>query len=165
MSAFDWKVLHVKPRCEKKLVTWCTNLHVPCYLPLRQKKRIVQRRKVFVELPLFPGYVFAEFRMEMHKLSILQSQHVVRIIDPGHNMRLAKELVMIRKALRLNPDVTPEPPLEKGCHVRIVSGPFMGIVGIVEQVKKKMRVILNVEMIGQSISVNANSDEVEVIQD
>lgn len=72
---------------------------------------------------------------------------------------------MIRKALRVNPQLEAELPLSKGSHVRIIDGPFMGVEGIVARVKNKMRVILNVEMIGQAIAVTAEIAQVEVLKE
>lgn len=78
----DWKVLYVKPRCEKKVAEYCNLYRIPYFLPLCEKRRIVQRRKVLVTLPLFPGYVFAEFP-SAQRLTLLQTNQLVRILDPG----------------------------------------------------------------------------------
>ena len=57
----DWAVLHVKPRCEKKVDDFCATFQIGRYLPLRKETKIYQRRKVTVEKPVFPRYVFAAF--------------------------------------------------------------------------------------------------------
>ena len=54
-----WHVLHVKPRTEKKVAEFCELRRVLPYLPLREETKIYQRRKVTVQKPAFPGYVFA----------------------------------------------------------------------------------------------------------
>ena len=54
----DWKVLFVKPRTEKKVAEYCKLYGIDFYLPLREQTRNVQRRKISVIMPLFPGYVF-----------------------------------------------------------------------------------------------------------
>ena len=53
-----WYVSHVKPRCEKKLVEYCTHHGITSELPLRQETKIYQRRRVTVQKPVFPGYAF-----------------------------------------------------------------------------------------------------------
>lgn len=159
----DWKVLFVKPRCEKKLAEYCLRNGIGFYLPMREQVRVVQRQKRKAILPLFPGYVFTTFPRE-GRTKLLQSHMVARILEPPRTSELARSLVMIRRALAAAPELTPEPKLVKGMKVKIVSGPFMGIEGIVEKSISKVRVVLNIEMIGQSVSVSAEADQLEIAE-
>ena len=76
---------------------------------------------------------------------------------------MLRDLVMVRKALRANPMLTTAKPLTKGRLVRIISGPFAGIEGRVARVTAKMKIVLNIEMIGQATAVEIESDIVEVL--
>jgi len=158
-----WKVLFVKPRTEKKVSGYCELFGVHYYLPLRKKTRIIQRRKVTVELPLFPGYVFVRLPPSQ-RLLMLQTNLLVRILEPRKPRKLLRDLVMVRRALRVNPHVTTARPLAKGMKVRIIAGPFMGIDGLVTRIASKTKVVLNVDMIGQAITVETEADFVEVQQ-
>ncbi|MCL1921896.1 MAG: hypothetical protein FWG50_12630 [Kiritimatiellaeota bacterium] len=157
-----WKVIFVKPRTEKKLSEYCGLYGIRYYLPLRKKTRIVQRRKVTVDLPLFPGYVFVRLHPSQ-RLALLQSNLIVRILEPLKPRRLLRDLVMVRRALRVNPHVLTTRPLTKGRLVRIMAGPFMGIEGRVTRITPKMKVVLNVDMIGQAIAVEIEADFVEAL--
>ncbi|MBP5509824.1 MAG: hypothetical protein J6Z49_02780 [Kiritimatiellae bacterium] len=164
MSLVDWKVLYVKPRCEKKMAAFCASYGIPYYLPTSVKTRIVQRRKVNVDLPLFPGYVFAEFPMDS-RLKLLQTNLLVRILVPERPFLLARQLVMVRKALHADPMLTAEPPLEKGMNVRVIDGPMMGIIGTIERLASKLRVVVNIEMIGQAVAMTVDRNQVMVLSD
>jgi len=157
-----WKVLFVKPRTEKKVSEYCRIYGIRHYLPLRKKMRIVQRRKVTVDLPYFPGYVFVRLPPSQ-RLQMLQSNLLVRILEPLHPRKMLRDLVMVRRALRVNPHLLTTRPLTKGRLVRIVAGPFMGVEGRVTRLTSKMKVVLNVDMIGQAIAVETESDFVEVL--
>jgi len=157
-----WKVFFVKPRTEKKVTEYCKLFGIRYYLPLRRKTRIVQRRKVTVEVPLFPGYVFVRLP-PAQRLQMLQSNLLVRILEPLKPRKLLRDLVMVRRALRVNPSLETTRPLTKGKRVRINAGPFRGLEGIVARLSSKMKVVLNVEMIGQATSIAIESDFVDVI--
>lgn len=157
-----WKVLFVKPRTEKKVTEYCTLYGLPFYLPLREKSHVVQRRKVTVKLPVFPGYVFVKFAAPQ-RLQLLQTNLLVRILEPENPRRMLRDLIMVRRALKANPALTAAKPLAKGRLVRIVSGPFMGVEGRVARMAGTLKVVLNVDMIGQAVSVTAEADQVEVL--
>lgn len=158
----NWKVLFVKPRTEKKMTEYCALYGIPFYLPLREKTRVVQRRKVTALIPVFPGYVFARFE-QAQRLQVLQTNLLVRILEPDNPRRLLRDLVMVRRALRANPALAAVKPLAKGRLVRIVRGSFMGIEGRIARMAGTLKVVLNVDMIGQAVSVTAEVDQIEVL--
>ena len=49
------------------------------------------------------------------------------------------------------------PYLEKGKWVRVKSGPLKGLEGIVQRMKGKTRVVLNVDMIKQAVAMEIDS--------
>jgi len=159
----NWKVLFVKPRTEKKITEYCTLYGIPYYLPLREKTRKVNRREFKVSLPVFPGYVFVNLPAS-HKLDLQKTNLLVRILAPFKPRAMLRELIMVRRALRINPSLTPVKPIIKGKRVRIIAGPFMGIEGLVVRLTSKMKVVLNIEMIGQAIAAEVAKDEIEIIE-
>jgi len=71
--------------------------------------------------------------------------------------------VMVRRALRADPALVAEKPLTKGRKVRIISGSFMGVEGRVARMAGTLKVVLNIDMIGQAVSVTAEIGQVEVL--
>lgn len=158
----QWKVFFVKPRAEKKVAEFCALYGIKHYLPLREKRRVAQRRKIIVRVPVFPGYVFAKID-ETQRLQMLKTNLLVRVLDPLQPRRMLRDLIMVRRALRANPALKTVCPLEKGRPVRIVSGPFKGVEGVVARMSGTMKVILNVVMIGQAVAVTAGMEQVEAL--
>jgi transcription antitermination factor NusG len=156
----QWKVFFVKPRAEKKVAEFCSLYGIQYYLPLREKSRVAQRRKIVVRVPVFPGYVFARID-DNQRLQMLKTNLLVRVLEPLKPRRMLRDLVMVRRALRVNPALRPAKPLEAGRPVRIVDGPFKNIEGVVSRMSGTMKVILNVEMIGQAVVVTAEREQVE----
>ena len=157
-----WKVLFVKPRTEKKVAEYCKLYGIDFYLPLRESTRVVKRRKISVIMPLFSGYVFVRL-LPAQKLQLQQTNLLVRILEPSNPRKMLRDLVMVRRALRADPALTPAKPLTKGRLVRIISGPFLGIEGRVARLTAKMKIVLNIEMIGQATAVEIESSIVEVL--
>ena len=150
-----WHVLHVRPRCEKKMADYCATHGLEHYLPLREETKVYQRRRVTVQKPLFSGYVFIVFGIEERTL-VLKSNAVVRILDVTDQRQFVKELEQIRAALGVDPTLGACEAFKQGAKVRIGAGPFQGLEGVVQTIKGKTRVLLNVEMIGQAVPVEVS---------
>lgn len=132
------------------------------YLPLREETKIYQRRRVTVHKPLFPGYFFVTFAPD-ERVQILKTNNVVRILQPLAQRAFLHQLAQIRRALRCDPTLGACAMLEQGRHVRILAGPFQGVEGIVETLKGRTRVLLNIEMIGQAIAVETDREFLALI--
>lgn len=158
--AEHWHVLHVRPRCEKKMAAYCANASLTCYLPLRVERKVYQRRRVEVWKPLFPGYVFVCFQPEQ-RILVLQSGQIVRVLEVKNQAKFIDEIEQVRKALGADPCLQACAGLTAGTMVRITAGPFQGLEGIVVKSKGQARVVLNVEMIGQGVAIEADTDILE----
>jgi transcription antitermination factor NusG len=157
-----WYVLHVKPRCEKKVADHSRQLSLSHYLPLRTEAKVYQRRKVIVEKPLFPGYVFVSFDRDK-RVELLKCNQVVRILEPMNRRQMLHQLAQVRRALRADPALITCMPIQKGRLVRIKGGPFLGVEGRITELKGTTKVILNVEMIGQAVAVTVERQFLEVM--
>ena len=157
-----WYVLHLRPRTEKKVAELCERNRLLHYLPLRRETKIYQRRKVTVEKPVFPGYLFVSMDRD-GRLAVLKTNHVVRIMEPGNRRTLLHQLAQVRRALQADPALIASSGLRKGRRARITGGPFMGIEGVIFEVKGMTRVSLNVEIVGQSVAVVVDPGFLETI--
>lgn len=155
-----WQVVYLKPRLEKKTAELCRTAGIPCYLPVRSRTRTYQRRKVTTEIPVFPGYLFVAVDAP-GRLKLQKTNYVLRFLVPARPFRMLRQLVQIRRALRIDPSLRPVALLQVGRRVRIVAGPFMGVEGVVAKLGSSMRVVLTVEMLGQGLAVQASREQVE----
>ena len=155
-----WHVLHVKPRCEKKMEDYCAGRRLICYLPLREETKIYQRRRVTVHKPVFPGYTFVQFSAAT-RVTVLKSNLVVRDLPVVNQDEFVRQLEQVRLALAADPTLDACGAFTAGRRVRITGGPFMGLEGVVQTVRGKTRVMLNVEMIGQALAVEVGIEMLE----
>jgi len=133
------------------------------YLPLRQETKIYQRRKVTVEKPVFPGYIFVSFDRD-GRLELLKTNNIVRILETADEQRLIHEIEQIRKALTVDATLGAVAALKKGRTVRITGGPFMGVEGQIHELKGSTKVLLNVDMIGRAVAVEVDRDFLELME-
>ena len=144
------------------MADYCLYYKVAHYLPLRQENKVYQRRKVLVEKPVFPGYVFADVPKEQ-RLTVLKSSSLARIIEVVDQTRFVHEIEQVRQALAVDATLGATAALTKGRPVRITAGPFQGLEGVVEQVHGVARVVLNVDMIGQGVRVDVDADMIQLL--
>jgi transcription antitermination factor NusG len=157
-----WQVAHTRPRCEKQVAAYCASRSVEHYLPLRRETKIYQRRKVTVHKPLFPGYVFARLGRDQ-RVTLLRTGQVVRLLAVPDEERLVFELEQVRRALEADPGLVACQAVRQGARVRITTGPFQGLEGVVEAIRGGARVVLNVEFIGQGVPVEVGLDMLEKV--
>lgn len=160
-----WLVIKTRARAEKKVARFCDRLGVSHYLPLRRSVRRYQGRAVVHDVPIFTGYVFAQIALaELGQLEELR--HVAHCMVPDLSMekgliRELNDLQLLSKAAA-DGELMVRPEIEAGKLVTITHGPMSGLSGVVVRRKKQTRVAVNVEMIGQSVSIEADVGELEI---
>lgn len=161
-----WMPIHTKPRCEKKFDLFCKKFNITSYLPLRLKIRTKGKYLVNSYLPMFPGYAFALLD-DQEKTLINTSNTVVNFISLSRDQEksLVEDLAGIRiiEELQESQTVYVSPEIMPGSEVAIKSGPLRGLTGIVEKRKGVHRIIVNVEMICQSVVMEMDSSDLEVV--
>ena len=163
-----WTAVYTRPRTEKVVADYCARHDIQSYLPLRRRAERYQRRTVETFLPMFPGYVFVQLG-DASKVVLLQSHKIVHVLQ----VTVAKEPTLITE-LRdlqlleqagLQGELMVHPELAPGTPVLICAGPLKGLTGVVERRQQKLRVTVNVELLGQSVSVDLDVGEVEVAEE
>lgn len=142
------------------MAAFCAGAGIAHYLPLREKTRRYSRSRRTFRLPLFPGYLFARLSPEERRELTLFG-HVLRYFPSKHEMRLLRQLVQVRRALRIAPEMSTAERLSRGQRVRIARGPFSGIQGRVKSLRSPTRVFLDVEMMEQAAVLQVDRDCLE----
>ncbi len=116
-----------------------------------------------LEEPLFPGYVFVRTQGAINGL-VCSTPGVVRLLSCGGRPSPipAPEIDAIRSLARLGQPV-PAPYCSIGRKVKIVDGPFEGIVGIIKEIRDRACLIVSVELIEQSIRVDVTEFQFEAL--
>ena len=157
-----WYALYVLSNHEKRVEEHLRMKSVEVFLPLstvvrRWKNRTTAKLKV----PLFAGYVFTHISAN-ERVRVLEAPSVLWIVGSGKGpLPLPdNEIEMLRNGLHLR-QVDPYPYLKVGERSRIRSGPFAGMEGIVVRKDDRLRVVLSIDLIRQSIAVHVEADELE----
>jgi transcription termination/antitermination protein NusG len=154
-----WHVLHTKARQEKALCESLEARGMRVFLPLAGVQRTYGGRRAKVELPLFPGYLFLRGTLE-EAYEADRTKRVARIIKVFDQKVLAEELRNVAMALRGARGTTPFDPfpyLKVGVRVEVIAGPLRGVRGLIEDRRKRDRLILQVDVLGQATSVEVDS--------
>jgi transcription antitermination factor NusG len=154
----QWWVIHTRPRCEKKAADHAVRQGASVLLPLqRRTHRYGARARVF-ESPLFPGYVFC-CGPEALRSALQQSDYTANLLHVGDPAALVAQLTALRIALASGKAVEVMPYLQEGRRVKVVAGPLRGVEGLVLRVKNGTRIVLNLDLIRESVAVELESDQ------
>jgi transcription antitermination factor NusG len=152
-----WYAIYTLANHEKRVADEIGARGIERYLPLYRSVRRWKDRRVELERPLFPGYVFAHLPLS-DKLKVLQVPSVVRFVGfNGQPTALPDgEFEILRAGLAEHARVEPCPFLTVGRRVRIVAGPFAGLEGILQKRKNSMRVVVSLLLIQRSLRVDVD---------
>lgn len=158
-----WWVAYTKARFEKPFAWDLFGHGIGYFLPMRKKIIFSGGRKRCVMVPLFTSYVFF-CGTEDDRYTALTTNRVCQTIEIADQSGLVEELASIEKALLSKAIIDNYPRLPIGSHCRIISGPMMGIEGVVIKRKDtKARMVLEVTILGQGAVVEIDSDLLEAI--
>jgi transcription antitermination factor NusG len=163
-SSSRWFAVYTASRQEKHVSTQLNHRQIECFLPLYQTvHRWKNRTKVTVELPLFPSYLFVRVQPE-RRGSVLSVAGVLSLVGSRREAWPLPDCEV--EALRSAIDQRqPEPHeyLVVGERARIKVGPLTGMEGVLLRRKNGLRVVLTVEQIARSFSVEVDIGDVEVL--
>lgn len=157
-----WTVLRTRSRQEKMLSADLSARGIEHYLPLVRRVQIYGGRKFNVELPLFPGYLFLRGSLD-DAYSADRTRRVAQIIRVTDQQQLTWELRNLRLALEGTEDLDPYPYLQRGVRVEVRSGPLLGLQGLVEHRLGACRLVLQIEMLGQAVSLEIDGALLDAI--
>jgi transcription antitermination factor NusG len=157
-----WHAVTVYPRHEKKVAQLLEARRMTYFLPLYSTLRQWKDRRKRVEMVLFPGYLFVNVSQQ-DRLSVQMLPGFVRFVSfqgrpavvPEHEIRA------ISRGSCSGIDVQPHPYLRKGQRVRVIAGSLMGIEGILVRRNGQCRLVLSVDSMMRSVSLEV--DEFDVV--
>jgi transcription antitermination factor NusG len=160
-----WFAIYTSPRHEKRVCQYLTHREIEHYLPLYQVRRKWRNGStVTVDLPVFPGYVFVRIDRS-ERVRVLEAPGVLSFVGGtgGKPASLPEaEIDALRSGLSLR-HAEPHPLLTVGQRARIRSGALAGMEGVVVRKKNSLRVVLTMDMIMQSVSVEVDGSELEIV--
>src|SRR6266849_6228219 len=137
-----WYAAYTCANHEKCVAHQLEERAVEHFLPLYRSVRRWSDRRIQIDLPLFPGYVFVRLALR-NRLRVLQIQSVVRLVGfNGLPTALPDgEMETLRSGLSQRLRAEPHPFLTVGRGVRIAHGPLAGLEGILTRNRNNFRVV------------------------
>lgn len=163
-----WYAVYVQVNHEKTVANQLDLKSIECYLPLLKKwsKRQDRRKKIFT--PIFPGYLFVHEKLtNPAQVEILKVPGAVYILKGTQGPLPIPDwqIQALQTVLRTSESLQPHSYMNKGDWVRVVKGPLQGCTGILVRHKPKQgRLVVNVDVIRQSVSVELNVEDVEPLK-
>jgi transcription antitermination factor NusG len=160
-----WFALQVMPRHEKSVDKILEYRGCNHFLPTCRVRRKWSDRVSFVEEPLFPGYVFCKSQSKFMEI-VRGSPGIIRIVSFGGRPHPVpdKEIEALQQIVRGGREYSAFPYFSAGQRVQVISGPLTGIVGIITEFKKRDRLVISLDVIMKSVSVEIDQLEVALVK-
>ena len=157
-----WYAAYTSANHEKRVSEQLSVRRIEHFLPLYASVRRWKDRRVKLDIPLFPGYVFVRMALR-DRLQVLQVPGVACLV--GFNGVLAPlptgEIEALRATVVEGVRVQTHPYLAMGQRVRLRSGPLAGLTGILVRQKGRTRFVISVDLIQRSVAVEL--DEADLV--
>jgi transcription antitermination factor NusG len=158
----EWYAIYTCARHEKRIADQLALRSIEQFLPLYETVHRWKDRRVRLQLPLFPGYIFVRIPLT-DQLRVLQTAGVVRFVSfNGKPAALPEgELSALQRGLSAGVRAEPHPYLVVGRGLHVKSGPLCGLRGKIVRSKENYRLIISVESITRSIICEVALEDVE----
>ncbi len=155
-TKLEWFCVRSRPKSEHIAARHLQECGIEVFLPRIRFQRLTRRGKVWFTEALFPGYLFSLFDWASSFRNVCSVNGVTSIVHFGENWpRIPHEAVQeLRRLFGTQAVRVLNPELHVGDEVKIASGPFEGLLAVVNQVlpaPERVRVLL--DFLGRQTSV------------
>ena len=160
--ASPWWAVYTRHQHEKVVAEMLSTKGFEVFLPLYESTRRWKDRRMVLSLPLFPCYVFVRGGLD-RRLQVVTTPGIHMVLYRGQEVATIpdQEIEAIQKAMDGPCSVEPHPFLKCGMRVRVIRGALEGVEGILIRKKNLLRLVLSVDMLAQSVSVEVHACDVE----
>jgi transcription antitermination factor NusG len=157
-----WYAAYTSANHEKRVAEQLMQRSVEHFLPLYTSVRKWKDRRVKLDLPLFPGYVFVHMRLR-DRLHVLQIPSVANLVGFGGTPTALPEgeIEALRTSLGSGVRAEPHPFLTAGRRVRVKVGSLAGLEGIVIRRKNRLRLVISLDLIHRAAAVEVEATDLE----
>ncbi len=163
---YSWYVLHTKSRFENVVNEGLIKKSKEVFLPKIKVKSKRRDRKVMIQVPLFPGYLFVKTNLNPYEhVDILKTVGAVRLVgNKDGPIPVTMETVeSLKIMIRGGDTVSTGIRFRKGDRVVVVTGLFTGVTGTFVRYRGIGRVVVNVEALGQYAWVEVDKEDIEIL--
>jgi transcription antitermination factor NusG len=157
-----WYVAYTMPKHEKAIAERLKTDEIPCYVPLYSEARTWRQRKVKIDLPLFPCYVFVKMSLKT-KARLLSAPGVVRLLSASGSAVIFpdEEMDVLQSSLK-KWRARPYPFHSSGKRVRLKSGPFAGLQGTIIRRDGMRKLVVTLDLINSSMLLDVDISEAQL---
>ena len=158
----DWYAAYTCSCQEKRVALHLAAHDIEYFLPVHRSLHLWRNGlRVMIEKPLFPSYVFVKIEKSA-RVRVLQIPGVHSIVSTGREPAalLGEEIEALRQGLHLL-NAEPHRYLNVGDRARILRGPLAGMTGIVQRRKNGCRLVISLDLIMKSFSVEIAATDLE----
>jgi transcription antitermination factor NusG len=164
MAQAHWYATYTCANHEKRVAAELQSRAQECFLPLYRSVRRWKDRRVTLDLPLFPGYLFVRLALR-DRVRVLQIPSVVHLVGfSGQPVAIPDdEMDRLRRGLSDSLCAEPHPFLTAGRRVTIIRGPLAGCEGILLRRKNNFRFVMSIDLIRSACAVDVDAADVQPI--
>jgi transcription antitermination factor NusG len=118
-----------------------------------------------IRLPVFAGYILCHFPLT-ERLQVMDTPGVGKIVGFGGMPAAIEDFEIdgIRLVMESKQPWAPWPYLKAGDRVRVERGPMRGLEGTLLRTKDALRLVIGVELLQRSMSVEVDREAIEPIR-
>ena len=165
-SGLNWYAVQTRSRHEKLVARQLEGQGITTFLPLTTKLHRWSDRQKMVQLPLFPGYAFVQIPyVPEQRVRVLRIDGVVSFVGQrGQGISIPDgQIDGVKALISGNVPFSSHPFLQVGQRVRIRGGALEGVEGLLVSRDGGRNLIISVEPIQRSLSINLDGYNVEPV--
>jgi transcriptional antiterminator NusG len=163
----QWYAVYTRSRHEKQVAEFLQRQRIETFLPLRKVWSTRQDRKLTIQVPALPGYLFVNCVLYPETRALIKrSSGVLRLVENAGRPAVipAGQVASLRAALDSALAAEGHPYLRVGDRVRVVRGPGIGAEGFLVRVSETHhRLVIAVDYVNQALSVEIDAHCVEPV--
>ena len=160
----NWYAIWTRSRHEFVVDKYLRSLGFETFLPSVKRLSLRRDRKKYINVPLFPGYLFIYELLDINThRDIVRAPGVVEILgwSDGRAVPIPEEEVeSIRKIVSLDVPMDVQSGYTVGRKVKVISGPFKGIVGEITEIRGKRRLVVSIDLLHRVVFVEFQQGDV-----
>jgi transcriptional antiterminator RfaH len=163
-----WHVVYTRPKQEDRASNNLKVLGIPIFNPKIRERRYNQfvYTPTYITKPLFPRYVFAQFRINdtYHKVRFTRGVHSVVGFGEGPTPIDEEIILLIRSNIKEDGFVRIDEELRSGDRVIVKDGPLKNFAGIFErEMKDTDRIRILLETVSYQAHIEIEKDMIKKV--
>jgi transcriptional antiterminator RfaH len=162
-----WSVIYTKPRHEKRIIRQLDQLNVCHFLPIVKTLRKWSDRKRYIDVPLFPSYIFVKLKDAQTYFNTLAIEGLLYYVRNGKQIARISETTINNLRLIIANAVAPVEVstelIRPGTILRIKEGPFIGFCCEVIEHKGRKKMLVRIELLKRNIILDVSVESLMAV--